>query len=91
MFNEIIYDILLVDCEDIVLVEVDKDLKGHVYVVAIFNIYIYIYIYIYISLNQYLHILDESLVIITFVEYELCRFINDIDTITFYISNITYL
>ena len=87
MFNEIIYDILLVDCEDIVLVEVDKDMKGHVHVVAIFIIYIYVYI----SLNQYLHILYESLVIITVVEYELCRFINDFDTITVYISNITYL
>ena len=38
MFNEIIYDILLVDCEDIVLVEVDKDMKGHVHVVTIFII-----------------------------------------------------
>ena len=34
------YDILLVDCEDTVLVEVDKDMKGHVHVVAIFNIYV---------------------------------------------------
>ena len=85
------YDILLVECEDIVLVEVDKDMKRHIHLVAIFDIYIYIYIYIYISLNLHLHILDESLVIITFVEYELCTFINDFDTIIVYISNIIYL